>query len=152
MKARFLVLLLAGATSLAACKKNNNNNPGSTPEDFKVPVGIYNLTQSVKFDSAGTKADTVKFEESDLSLTFDQVKKTASVSGSPEIAKVIGGYVVKANNVLADAVIKTTKISGTENDAIVVALLEKVEAYEAKNEIVTMKTKDKSYLVFTVKK
>jgi hypothetical protein len=150
MKTKFLVALLAVATTFAACKKDNNDSP--KPEDTKLPAGTYRLIESVQYDKAGKDSTSVKFPLSNLSLTFDQEKQTASVSGQPEVIQVSGTYNVKTNSALADAAIKTSKIAATENDLIVVGLLENGDKYEAKGATVTVNAKDKGRLVFSMQK
>ncbi|MBB5638123.1 hypothetical protein HDE68_004049 [Pedobacter cryoconitis] len=151
MKIKFLVLLLAGATSLAACKKDKDA-PAPNPGDTQLPIGTYKLVQSINYDSTG-KADTLKFPLSDLSLSFDQAKQTANIAGKPESIQITGGYNVKANNVLTDAVFTTPGIAPpTANDAVVLNLLKTGDSYEAKGATVTIKAKDKGFLVFSAQK
>ncbi|RAJ31059.1 hypothetical protein [Pedobacter cryoconitis] len=150
MKTKFLVALLAVATTFAACKKDNNDS--QKPEDTKLPQGTYRLIESVQYDKAGKDSASVKFPMSTLNLSFDQDKKTASVSGEPELIKITGSYNVKINSTLADADIRTTKVAGTENDKIVVGLLEKGDTFEAKGQTVIVKAKDKGHLVFSTQK
>ncbi|KIO77741.1 hypothetical protein TH53_07355 [Pedobacter lusitanus] len=150
MKTNFLVALLAVASTFAACKKDNNNGP--QPEDTKLPSGQYRLIESVQYDQSGKDSASVKFPVSNLSLTFDQDKKTAAVTGKPEGVQVTGTYNVNPANALTDAVIKTTKIAASPNDLLVVGLLEKGETFEAKGGTVTLMAKDKGRLVFSMQK
>ncbi|SEB10680.1 hypothetical protein [Pedobacter hartonius] len=148
MKIKFLVAFLAVATAFTACKKDNDDTtPGK-----KLPTGQYRLIESVQYDSAGKDSATVKFPLSSLSLSFDQNKKAANIVGKPESLNIVGSYNVKANSALTDKLISTSKIIGTVNDGLVVTLLQNGTAYEATSGTVTIKAKDKGYLVFSMQK
>jgi len=148
MKIKFLVVLLAVASSFVACKKDNN-----TPvDDTKLPTGQYRLIESVQADVTGKDSASVKFPVSNLSLTFDQDKKIANLSGQPETIQISGTYKVNANSILSDATIKTSKIAASDNDLIVLSLLEKGDSFEAKGQTVVVNAKGKGRLVFSMQK
>lgn len=148
MKIKFLVVLLAVASSFVACKKDKN----APVDDVKLPTGQYRLIESVQSDVTGKDSASVKFPVSNLSLTFDQNKKIANLTGKPESIHINGSYGVNANNALNNALITSTKVAATDNDKVVYSLLEKGDTFETKGGAVIIKAKGKGYLVFSMQK
>ncbi|MNR17070.1 hypothetical protein D3C85_1337120 [compost metagenome] len=105
-----------------------------------------------EFNAQGKDSSTVEFPVSALSLTFDQATKTANVSGKPENIQLTGTYTVKGKDSLKDAKISTSKIAPGQHDMKVVEFLELGQQFEAKAGTVTINTKDKGYLVFSMQK
>lgn len=148
MKNKFLAVLLVIAAAFTACKKDKVQ----APEEKTLPSGKYRLIEMVQSDVAGKDSVSTKYPVSSLSLTFDQDKKTANVSGKPEILQITGSYNVKSDEVLADAKVSTSRNVPGENDLNVADLLSAGEKYELKGGSVIIHAKNKGFLVFSMQK
>jgi hypothetical protein len=149
MKIKFLATLVVIAAAFTACKKDNDQNPG---DGATLPKGQYRLIEMHEFNAQGKDSATVEFPVSALSLTFDQAKRTANLSGKPESIQLTGSYQVRGQGTLKDAKISTSRITPTENDMKVVQFLELGQQFETKGGTVIINTKDKGYLVFSMQK
>ncbi|RQO74849.1 hypothetical protein DBR43_05570 [Pedobacter sp. KBW06] len=149
MKTQFLATLVVIAAAFTACKKDNDQNPG---DGAALPKGQYRLIEMHQLNAQGKDSATVEFPVSGLSLTFDQAKQTANVSGKPENIQLSGSYTVSDKDGLKDVKISTSKIAPGENDMKVVQFLELGQQFENKGRNVIIHTKDKGYLVFSMQK
>lgn len=149
MKSKFLVLLLVAASLFAACKKDKNDPvvPGG-----KLPEGQYRLIKSVQYDKAGQDSAIVSFPLSVLNLSFDQIQKTANLTGRADSATITGTYNAALNGTLNNASIVASGATATSNDLVIVSLLEKGTTFEPAGATVTIKAKDHGYLVFSTQK
>lgn len=148
MKNKFLAVLLLTATAFTACKKDKVQEP----EENVLPTGKYRLIELMQSDAAGKDSVSVKYPISSLSLTFDQDKKTANVAGRPELLQMTGSFNVKADGILTDAKVSTSRSVPGESDLTVADFLAIGERYELKGGAVIVHAKNKGYLVFSTQK
>ncbi|MCX2451609.1 hypothetical protein OQX61_10075 [Pedobacter sp. PLR] len=148
MNNKFLAVLLVIATAFIACKKDKVQEP----EENVLPTGKYRLIEMMQSNAEGKDSVSVKYPLSSLSLTFDQDKKTANVSGKPEFLQMTGSYKVSADGRLTDGKVSTSKGVPGENDLNVADFLAIGEKYELKGGSVVVHTRNKGYLVFSMQK
>lgn len=150
MRITFFVTMLALGTAFTACKKDNNNNDGQQPG--KLPAGQYRLVEMHRADSTGLDSTGVRFLNSTLNLSFDAAGRSAKLAGKADAVNINGAYKVEATNLLKNAKIATSKITGTENDLAAINILESGQKFEEKGIKVIIHSKDKGYLVFSMEK
>lgn len=148
MKNKFLAVLLVIAAAFTACKKDKVQEP----QENVLPAGKYRLIEMQQTDAAGKDSVTVKYPVSSLSLTFDQEKQTANVTGKPELLQMTGSYNVKADGSLTDAKVSTSRSVPGENDMNVADHLTAGEKFEVKGGTIIIHAKNKGYLVFSMQK
>lgn len=148
MRNKFLAALLVIATAFTACKKDKVQEP----EEKVLPEGKYRLIEMVQSDITGKDSVAVKYPVSSLSLTFNQEKKTADVSGKPELLQMNGTFNVNPDGSLSDAKVSTSRSVPGENDLTVADLLTAGEKYEVKGGTVIVHAKQKGHLVFSMQK